>query len=154
MIGLFLKIICTAAIVLFIVPFVIADDIVDQKNDLERIQKQIEESRRNLDSLKGKESKMLKEISDYEQRESMSKTLVNRLNKQLATLRANIGNSKDRLDDAEGQYENSRKRYISNLKYYYTGLRNVTSDMGDEINWEYDSFRRAVYPWARRYFFA
>jgi len=145
MIRLFQKIICTVAIFFFIVPLIYADDILDQKNDLEKIQRQIDESRRNLDSLKGKESKMLKEISDYEQRESMNKTLVNRLNKQLTTLRANISNSKNKLDKTEESYENSHKRYVSNLKYYYTGLRNVTSDIGNEINHEYDSFRRAVY---------
>ncbi|MFH2037538.1 MAG: peptidoglycan DD-metalloendopeptidase family protein [Candidatus Zixiibacteriota bacterium] len=122
-----------------------ADDIVDQKNELEKIQRQIDESKRNLDSLKGTESSLLKEISDYEQRESINKTVINRLNKQLSTLRANIDNSKNRLDDAESRYAKSHDRYLNNLTYYYTGLRNVTSDIGDEIKREFDSFRRAVY---------
>ncbi|UCD18453.1 MAG: peptidoglycan DD-metalloendopeptidase family protein [Candidatus Zixiibacteriota bacterium] len=120
-------------------------DIIEQKGELERIKKDIESSRENLDSLKQVERGVLKEISDYEQRALLNKTVLNRLNKQLNTLRVNISESKDHLARSEGLYSTTRRRYINNLKYYYSGTRNKSFGFDDELMREKEAILRLIY---------
>jgi septal ring factor EnvC (AmiA/AmiB activator) len=121
------------------------DNIVEQKKELGRIQKEIEDSRKNLDSLRENESAILKEISNYEERESMNKTILNRLNRTLSNLRNDIDKSRKYLDSTEQCFSTSQKRYINNLKYYYTGVRGNISNPWAEINKEHDAIRRIIY---------
>ena len=120
-------------------------DLDGQKQELEKIKKEMEDSKRNLDSLKNAEKKVLKDISEYEQRASMNKTVLDRLNNQLGSLRRDIDKSKNILESSEGHYSSSRNRYLSNLKYYYSGIRSGGPVLSDEINKEKNSYRKLVY---------
>ncbi|UCD95555.1 MAG: peptidoglycan DD-metalloendopeptidase family protein [Candidatus Zixiibacteriota bacterium] len=122
-----------------------SDDILEQKKELEKIKAEIENSRTNLDSLRTIEKELLGEISDYEQRASLNKTVLERLNNQLGALRKDIGKSKDKLEQSEGRFQTSQGRYISNLTYYYSGLRAAPPEAGEEIDREKDAFRKMVY---------
>lgn len=122
-----------------------SDDIYKQQQELEKIIKEIDDSRNNLDSLRGVEKQVLKEISNYEQRASMNKTVLQRLNRQLRGLRKDMGISKRRLEESEEHFESSRRRYINNLKYYYSGTRKDIFEFGDEIQEEKDAFRKLIY---------
>jgi len=122
-----------------------AVDIEDQKQELEKIRKEMEDSKRNLDSLKNAEKRVLKDISEYEQKASMNKTVLNRLNNQLRSLRKDIDKSKNILDSSEEHYSSSRNRYLSNLKYYYSGIRPDGPVLSDEISKEKDAFRKMLY---------
>ena len=122
-----------------------AVDLEDQKQELEKIRKEMEDSKRNLDSLKNAEKRVLKDISEYEQKASMNKTVLNRLNNQLRSLRKDIDKSKNILDSSEEHYSSSRNRYLSNLKYYYSGIRPDGPVLSDEISKEKDAFRKMLY---------
>jgi septal ring factor EnvC (AmiA/AmiB activator) len=123
----------------------IAGDIVEQKGELEKIKKDMETSEKKLDSLKNVEKQILKDVSNYEQRASLDKTVIERLNRQLASLRKNISSSKLQLESSEKEYNSSRGRFINNLKYYYYGTRSHDIGMGDEIKREKDAYERLVY---------
>jgi septal ring factor EnvC (AmiA/AmiB activator) len=122
-----------------------SDNIMEQKKELEKIKEEIEDSRANLDSLRAVEKDLLSEISDYEQRASLNKTVLRRLNNQLAALRNDIGRSKEKLDRSEERFVSSQGRYVSNLRYYYSGLRAGPPEAGEEIERERDAFRKMIY---------
>lgn len=121
------------------------DNLIDQKKELERIQKDIDKSRINLDSLKGRERHIQKEISNYEQQESLNKTIIGRLNRQLQNLQNDISSSRENLDVSEKHHMLSNERFINNLKYYYTGTRQNTFYPGEEIERERQAFQRTIY---------
>jgi len=121
------------------------DDIVNQKQELERIKGQIEASQQTLDSLKNVEKRVLKEISNYEQQASANQTVLRRLNNQLGSIRKNLNNSKETLEQSQDQFENARSRYVSNLNFYYMGTRNSSNEYISEIDHEKNTFRKMVY---------
>jgi septal ring factor EnvC (AmiA/AmiB activator) len=123
----------------------LADDIRDQKKELEDIKKELEDSAKRLDSLKSIEKKILKEVSNYEQRASMNKTVLTRLNKQLSELRKDIDVSRNQIEYHESRYTSARNRFLGNLKYYYSGALPGQMEPGNEIVKEKDAFRRLVY---------
>ncbi len=145
----FVKIIVTglfcSGLIIAAVNSTVAGDIIDQKKELEKIQNEIESSRQNLDSLRAHEKQVQKEISDYEQRESLNKTIVDRLNKQLRQLRKEIENSKNSIENSEKHFSSSLSRYLKNLKYYYTGTKSRSFFPGEEIDLERQAFERTVY---------
>ncbi len=133
------------AVCLLLYTNVFGDDIVDQKQELERIKGQIESSQKTLDSLKGVEKKVLKEISNYEQQASANQTVLKRLNNQLSSIRRNLNNSKETLDLSQERFGNARSRYISNLNFYYMGTRNNGTAYVSEVEQEKNTFRKMVY---------
>jgi septal ring factor EnvC (AmiA/AmiB activator) len=120
-------------------------DIVNQKNELEKIEKEMAGCQKNLDSLKQAEKKIQKEIADYEQRASISETVLRRLNKQLESIRGNIEKSRRNLVDSKNRLNSSRSRFIGNLKYYYSGTRSKAFEKEGEIKKEKDALRRLLY---------
>ncbi len=121
------------------------DNIVKQKDELEKVKKELRECQQNLDSLMGLERRTLKEISDYEQRTSVNETVLRRLNNQLATVRNNITNSKEKLDISQGNLISARSRFEGNLKFYYIGSRWDSAGGEGEIKREKDAIRRILY---------
>ena len=122
-----------------------SQDIMEQKKDLERIKSEIDRSKQNLDSLKGVEKKVKKEISDYEQRANMNKTVLNRLNRQLNNLRGNINSSKSHLDSTENLLTSTRQRYLGNLQYYYSGVQQRRFSFADMLREQHDAILKMVY---------
>jgi len=137
--------IVAAAILLICFSAAAGTDIQEQKQELEKIKTEIEDSKRNLDSLRNIEKQVQKDISEYEQRASMNKTVLNRLNRQLSSLGKDISSSKEKLSTSEKRYHTSRSRYLNNLKYYYAGIRPQGPVMADEIRKEKDAFKKIMY---------
>jgi len=124
---------------------VFADDIVDQKQELERIKKQIEDSQRALDSLQNVEKKVRKEIANYEQQASANQTVLKRLNNQLSQIRQNLNKAESALGQSEDRYQGAHSRYVSNLNFYYMGTRTGTNGYTTELEQEKSTFRKMVY---------
>ncbi len=120
-------------------------DIVEQKGELEKIKNDIKSSEKKLDSLKNVEHQILKDVSNYEQRALMDKTVIRRLNNQLAALRKDIGDSKSQLDNSTDEYNSRHNRFLNNLKYYYYGTRSSDDESNSAIKREKEAFERLVY---------
>lgn len=120
-------------------------NIIDQKEELQQIKQDIENTQRNLDSLKNIEKGVLQEISDYEQRALLNQTVINRLNNQLSSLRKGIKESGGHLEQAEQKYTASRGRYINNLKFYYAGTKDNYLAYDDNWVLERDALLRLTY---------
>jgi len=121
------------------------DDILNQKQELEKIKKEIEVSKNNLDSLKGVERQVLKDISEAEQRASMNKTVLKRLNNQLSGIRKDINHSRSRLEESEQHFSSSRERYVNNLKYYYLGVNSLSENPANQIENEKTNYKKRQY---------
>ena len=65
-------------------------DILFQKKDLDEVQKEVEQSRRRLDSLKQTELKIQKCVSEYDQKIATNKKILTRLNRQLKKLKGEV----------------------------------------------------------------
>ncbi|HHI02141.1 MAG TPA: hypothetical protein ENL22_01300 [candidate division Zixibacteria bacterium] len=122
-----------------------SDDILDQKKELEKIRRELEDSQKALDSLKSIEKSVLKEINNYEQQASANKAVLERLNNRLRSVRRAAEKSKQKLDRSRNRFQLTESRYLNNLNYYYMGGRGREADDADEMDDEKNSFRRMVY---------
>ena len=120
-------------------------DVVSQKKELEQIKKEIEGTQKNLDSLRGVEKGVLKEISDYEQKANMNKTVLDRLNNQLSGLRKDINNSKGQLQNSEDSYKSTKDHYIENLTYYYSATQEPNISLKKDLTVEKDYLLKRIY---------
>lgn len=122
-----------------------SDNIVEQRQELERIKQELDASQHSLDSLRQAEKGVLKEISDYEQQASANKAVLNRLTNQLYATRKESDKSKLLMEQSQEKYTMAHERYVSNLKYYYMGSRNNAMMYADRIDEEKDISHRMVY---------
>jgi septal ring factor EnvC (AmiA/AmiB activator) len=123
----------------------LTDDIVEQKQELEKIKQELEQCQESLDSLKSVEKSVLKEIADYEQQANANKTVLKRLNNQLYAIKKNVDKAKGNLDESQSLFKATHGRYANNLTYYYKGTRNDQPEYYDEIEHERKVFRKMVY---------
>ncbi len=122
-----------------------SDNILDQKKELEKIKQEMDDSQKTLDSLKGIEKSVLKEINNYDQQASANKAVLGRLNNRLRSVRKAGEDSKGKLDESRNRLQLTESRYLNNLNYYYMGGRRSEAENSDEIDAEKNSFQQIVY---------
>ncbi len=94
-------------------------DILKQRQDLEQVQNEVDDSRKKLDALKGQESSVQKKVSEFDQRIESNKKVVGRLNSELKQLQDNIKKTEADLDHTQEQYDLNIKRYLGNIRQFY-----------------------------------
>ena len=119
-----------------------SDNILDQKKELEKIKQEMDDSQKTLDSLKGIEKSVLKEINNYDQQASANKAVLGRLNNRLRSVRKAGEDSKGKLDESRNRLQLTESRYLNNLNYYYMGGRRSEAENSDEIDAEKNSFQQ------------
>ena len=110
------------SIILTITP-VKADDrsqIINQKSELESIQKEVKRSREYLDSLKIEEIATQKQISDIDQRITTNQKVIKRLNKQLSKVREGISDVEKELENNQDRLDLTRRRYLGDIRQFYS----------------------------------
>lgn len=98
-------------------------DILKQRGELERVQKEVEDSHNKLSALKGQESELQKKVQDYDRRIVSGKKVVGHLNAELKQLQADIKRSEQELDRIQEQYDLSIKRYLGNIRQLYMATK-------------------------------
>ena len=136
---------CCLAIILSIYAATYADDIIEQKKELEQIKQEMDNSQKSLDSLKGVEKSVLKEISNYDQQAAANQAVLKKLNNKLSAIRKESDRSKGIFEQSKNRFESAQSRYLNNLRYYYTGSFTAQTLETDEINSERDGFRKLTY---------
>jgi len=121
------------------------DDMLDQKEELARIQQEIEDGRQTLDSLKKEELSVQKEVSEYDQRISSNQKIISRLGKQLKNIKGEISSTEQQLGDTQDLFERTRRRYLGNLRQFYIASREPVEAYTSEPNEEIRLKRQAVY---------
>ncbi len=121
------------------------EDILFQKQDLEEILKEVEQSRRKLDSLKQAEKDVLKTVSEYDQKIASGKKVLSRLNRKLKKLKKQIAETEKMLADFQELYERTRRRYLGNLRQFYFAARQTELAFAEQVNEELELKREVIY---------
>jgi septal ring factor EnvC (AmiA/AmiB activator) len=121
------------------------DAILDQKKELEQIQKEVEGSHRKLDSLKQEELQVQKKVSEYDQRIAGNRKLVDRLNRELSQLKKNVAETEKLLEGGEQNLDRSRRRFLGNIRQFYFAAQNPRRVISEDPNEELELSRQVVY---------
>ncbi len=100
-----------------------ADDIADQKSELEEIRGEVVTSQQRLDSLQQAQSDVQKAIANYEQKMQSDNKLIRRLRQQLRELNADISTTEDALAQRTIDLERQQRRYLGSLRQFYLSAR-------------------------------
>jgi murein hydrolase activator len=122
-----------------------SSDIQGQRKDLEKIQRDVKKSRDRLDSLKREEARITKELSERDEKLESQKKLISRLNTDLTQLRNSIGETQDGLNARQDALEQSRRRFLGNLRQlYFSGSRSAEDLVASPLD-ELDAAVRVTY---------
>ena len=91
----------------------------DQKKELQKIQKEVEQGQRKLDSLRKEEVRAQKQVSESDERLAGSKKVVTRLSSQMNNLRKSIESTAAQLDSTREQFDLSQRRFLGNARQIY-----------------------------------
>ena len=119
--------------------------LVDQKSELELIQKDLKNGMSALDSLKSVELEVEKRITDYDQKIASDRTVINRLNSQLKKVRNSIANAETRLGSNTERYDHAQRRYLGSLRQFYLAVRQPVGPVPDHPHNELDLMRKISY---------
>ncbi|MEW5795822.1 MAG: peptidoglycan DD-metalloendopeptidase family protein [Candidatus Zixiibacteriota bacterium] len=120
-------------------------DILRQKVELEKIQKDVDAGQRRLDSLEAEQGKVLKAIGKYDERIASDRQVLRRLNKQLSQLQADIKRGDSLLNAYREQYDRRQRRYLGNIRQFYALARKPMKAFTADPNEELEYNRKIVY---------
>ena len=121
------------------------EKIFDQRQELEQIQKDVEQGQKRLDSLKQEETGVQKSVSEYDQKIVSNRKVIQRLNQKLNTIKKDIGSATEQLTQSRDQYQQSRRRFLTSVRRFYLFARSPTTTTSEEPNQELELTRRVVY---------
>jgi len=120
-------------------------DILFQKKDLDEIQKEVEQSRHKLDSLKQVELKIQKNVSGYDQKIASNKKVLSRLNQQLKKLKKEIVQGEGELTTGRELLDRARRRYLGSIRQFYLATYRSGEVFSEQVNDELQLNRQVVY---------
>ncbi len=120
-------------------------DILFQKKDLDEIQKEVEQSRHKLDSLKQVELKIQKNVSGYDQKIASNKKVLSRLNRQLKKLKKEIVQGEGELATGRELLDRARRRYLGSIRQFYLATYRSGEVFSEQVNDELQLNRQMVY---------
>ncbi|MDF1545334.1 MAG: peptidoglycan DD-metalloendopeptidase family protein [bacterium] len=120
-------------------------EILQQKGDLEQIQKELEQERKQLDSLKSVEAGVLKQISSFDQKIATNSKVISRLSGQLRDIQNSIADTEEEHSENEENLERSRRRYLGNIRQFYFSACESDHEFVDHPNLELELIRRVTY---------
>ena len=91
----------------------------ENRQELQRIKSQLDETQTKVDSLKDLENQIQKEIANYGERVTRNKRLVDRLHGQLKQVQSELANNSNNLDETSSRLEQKQQRYSAMLVDYY-----------------------------------
>ncbi len=122
-----------------------SESILRQKQELEQIQRDVEDGQRRLDSLQEAERKVQDAISSYDEKISSDRQLLRRLGRELDDLRANIKRGDSVLDGRRVTYERQQRRYLGNIRQFYTVAQSGMKALSDHPNDELEHYLKITY---------
>lgn len=120
-------------------------DIVRQKQELERIRRDMEDGQKRLDSLQAEQSRVTGAISRYDERIATDRRVLRRLNNELAQLKSGIGRGDSLLQVHRDLFDRRQRRYLGNIRQFYTLSQQAEKQLTDDPNHELEYHRRIVY---------
>ncbi len=121
------------------------DGIFDQKKELERIQNQVNQGMKKIDSIKSEAMSTQKKIAGYDEKIATNKRVINRLNSQLKQLERDAINAQVELENNNNNLERSRRRYLGNIRQFYFATHQSKSTINNLLNSEMELKRQIKY---------
>ncbi|MEW6412570.1 MAG: peptidoglycan DD-metalloendopeptidase family protein [Candidatus Zixiibacteriota bacterium] len=121
------------------------DEILIQKQEMEKIKKEVAASREKLDSLKQTEMDVQKKISEGDQKLKTDQKVVSRLNSQLKQLQDKIKETTSELDQKQLELELSRRRYLGNIRQFYMAAHKPPEIFSEDPNEELMLQKQIIY---------
>ena len=121
------------------------NDIKSQKGELEQIQKEVDQGRRKLDSLKEVEVGLLKQVSGFDQKIATNNKVVNRLTSQLQQIQGSIAEAESNYGSSQENLERTRRRYLGTVRQLYISIFESDPVHVDRPNLEMELSSRVTY---------
>lgn len=120
-------------------------DILQQKQELERIQRDVSRGQQRLDSLKNLESKVQKQISGVDEHISANRRVVNRLSKELSQLQSVIADTESELAANREVLDRTQRKYLGDIRQFYMSTREHAQSLFEPPNYELIQNRQITY---------
>ncbi len=121
------------------------DDILQQKKELEKIQKEVEQGQKRLDSLKNVEISVQKQVSEFDQKITTNQKVIGRLNREMQQIKRDISSAEERLTENQDGLDRLRRRYLGNIRQFYFATQRTEGDFADAPNAELELNRKVIY---------
>ena len=121
------------------------EKILNQKKELEQIQREVEQGQNRLDSLKAEELGVLGGISEYDQKIASNRKVIDRLSHKLKKVKGDIVSAEQQLDLSRLNHEQTRQRFLKSIRRFYLATRSPTEMTSDHPNRELELNRRVRY---------
>jgi septal ring factor EnvC (AmiA/AmiB activator) len=120
-------------------------DIMRQKQELEQIQRDMENGKRRLDSLQTEQNRVTNAISKYDERMASDRKVLRRLTGELVQLKADFARGDSLLQANRELFDRCKRRYLGNIRQFYTLSRQTGESLTDHPNDELEYHRRIIY---------
>lgn len=128
---------------------VVADDdkkdILQQKQELERIQRDVRQGQERLDSLKSLEAKVQKQISGVDEHISANRRVENRLSSELSQLQSVIATTEQELASNRESLERIQRKYLGDIRQFYMTTREHSQMLFEPPNYDLIQNRQITY---------
>ncbi len=121
------------------------DEILNQKQEMEKIKEEVKRSREKLDSLKQNEVDVQKVISEGDQKLASDKKVISRLGRELRELKQRITRTTSELEQRQLELDLSRRRYLGNIRQFYITTHKPPDVFSENPNEELVLQRQIVY---------
>ena len=122
-----------------------SDNLVRQRQELERIQQDVEQSQRKLDSLQEAEKRVQEEISGYDDKIASDRQVIRRLTRELDKLQSDLQKGDSLLDYHQELLDRRRRRYLGNIRQLYVLTGTSRPTISDHPNAELERIEKIVY---------
>ena len=120
-------------------------NIMRQKQELEQIQRDMEDGQRRLDSLEAEQNRVTSAIGKYDERMASDRRVLRRLTGDLEQLKANIARGDSLLQANRELFDRYQRRYLGNIRQFYTLSRQTGKSLTDYPNDELEYHRKIIY---------
>jgi septal ring factor EnvC (AmiA/AmiB activator) len=120
-------------------------DILRQKQELEQIQREMEDGQQRLDSLQAEQNRVTGAISKYDERMASDRQVLRRLNRELEQVKAGVVLGDSLLQANRELFDRRQRRYLGNIRQFYTLSRQSGQMPTDNPNDELEYHRRIIY---------
>lgn len=120
-------------------------DILEQRKELERIQQDIDDGQHRLDSLQSEQKRVTEAISQFDQRIASDRQVLRRLTREFDHLKADISRGDSLLQEYRQMYERRQRRYLGNIRQFYSLAKQPVKAFGDYPNEELEYQRKIIY---------
>jgi septal ring factor EnvC (AmiA/AmiB activator) len=120
-------------------------DILQQKQELERIQRDVRTGQKRLDSLKAHEASVQKQISGVDEHISANQRVVKRLSSELAQLQSTIATTETELAASREVLDRTQRKYLGDIRQFYLSTREHSRALFESPNHELIQNRQITY---------